>query len=238
VIVLSIDTCDSRGSVAVLRDDTLLASVAHQTSDDYSVWLLPAVGRCLEHAGLSMKDVGLYAAAAGPGSFTGIRIGLTTVKAWSEVYGCPIVAVSRLHALAQQAVGEGTRVAAFIDGRRGQVFGALFERVDSNLVLSGDEMVISPANFIQYSAEQAGRQRVAWVSLDPQLLTNLEQWRARANEGERMECVKPMLADVIGRIGLAKVSVGQTQDALTVDANYLRRTDAEVLWKGGARSES
>jgi tRNA threonylcarbamoyladenosine biosynthesis protein TsaB len=229
--VLALDTSDSRGSVAVLCDADLLASVSHDTDEDYSVWLLPAVERCLEQAGLVMKEIGVYAAAAGPGSFTGIRIGLTTVKAWSEAYGRPIVAVSRLQALAQMAIGEGTRVAPFVDARRGQVFGALYERLGGNVALSGDEMLISPANFVAYVAEKAGSHKVAWVSLDPEVLTDLEAWEGRESAGETLEIVEPMLAETIGRIGLEKLRLGQTKDALTLDANYLRRTDAEMYWK-------
>ncbi|HEX9344463.1 MAG TPA: tRNA (adenosine(37)-N6)-threonylcarbamoyltransferase complex dimerization subunit type 1 TsaB, partial [Candidatus Acidoferrum sp.] len=87
MIVLAIDTCDSRGGVAVLRDEAVLKIVAHESQEDYSSWLLPAVRECLLAGRLQMEDVDAYAVAAGPGSFTGVRVGLTTVKAWAEVYG-------------------------------------------------------------------------------------------------------------------------------------------------------
>ncbi len=81
MIVLAIDTCDSRGSVAVLRDGAVLKVGAHESQEDYSRWLLPAVDEALSASQLAMVDVEAYAAAAGPGSFTGVRVGLTTVKA-------------------------------------------------------------------------------------------------------------------------------------------------------------
>src|SRR2546429_6257472 len=86
--------------MAVVRDEAVLKVVAHDSQEDYSSWLLPAVRECLEGSEVRMEDVDAYAAAAGPGSFTGVRVGLATVKAWSEVYGKRIVAVSRLEALA------------------------------------------------------------------------------------------------------------------------------------------
>src|SRR5689334_21120508 len=98
--------------------------LAHETSEDYSCWLLRAVTDLLKNVRLQLSQVDAYAVAAGPGSFTGVRVGLTTVKAWAEVYGRGIAAVSRLDALATQALGEEPRVAAFLDARRGQVFGA------------------------------------------------------------------------------------------------------------------
>src|SRR5271157_4710992 len=106
------DTCDARGSVALLDGQNVLATAIHDNGEDYSTWLLPAVNRVLSAAGHKLTDVDLYAAAAGPGSFTGIRIALTTVKAWNEVLGKPIAAVSRLEALAVQAVGSGDSGAA------------------------------------------------------------------------------------------------------------------------------
>src|SRR5258708_17472639 len=81
VIVLAIDTCDARGSVAVSRDDAVLKAVVHDTDEDYSSWLLPAVRECLASGGLQMEHVDTYPAAAGPGSVTGVRGGLARVRA-------------------------------------------------------------------------------------------------------------------------------------------------------------
>ena len=108
MIVLSIDTCDVDGSVALLKDGNIVGVLPHETNEEYSSWLLPAAYEVLKRAGLRMADVGGYAAAAGPGSFTGVRVGLTTVKAWAEVYGKPVAAVSRLEAIARQASGAGS----------------------------------------------------------------------------------------------------------------------------------
>src|SRR2546421_2302022 len=128
VIVLAIDTCDSRGSVAVLRDATVLKVLAHESEEDYSSWLLAAVGECLKASGLRIQEVDAYAAAAGPGSVTGVRVGLTTVKALAEVYGKPIVAVSRLESLAVEAPGGTAWGAAFFNAQRRQGVGGLFKR--------------------------------------------------------------------------------------------------------------
>src|ERR1700745_1447675 len=107
MLILALDTCDSNGSVAVLRDTEVLQTHAHETGEDYSSWLLNAISDLLRAAGLALSEMDAYAVTAGPGSFTGVRVGLTTVKAWAEVYGKPVAAVSRLAALARKGSGAG-----------------------------------------------------------------------------------------------------------------------------------
>src|SRR6266478_6124568 len=189
VIVLAIDTCDARGSVAVLRDDAVLKAVVHDTDEDYSSWLLPAVRECLASSGLQMEQVDAYAAAAGPGSFTGVRVGLTTVKAWAEVYGKRIAAISRLEALAAEATDGTSWVAAFANAQRGQVFGAIYQRNGAGLARSGDEMVIAPGKFVEGAAEVAGVESISWVSTDAECVAGEEAWKARAARGEKIESV-------------------------------------------------
>jgi tRNA threonylcarbamoyladenosine biosynthesis protein TsaB len=232
VIVLAIDTCDARGSVAVLRDGAVLKAVAHNSQEDYSTWLLTAVGECLQGSGLRMQDVDAYAAAAGPGSFTGVRVGLTAVKAWSEVYGKRIAAVSRLEAMAAEAAGEAAWVAAFANAQRGQVFGAVYQRNGKRLLRVGDEMVIAPGKFVEAAVECAKAESILWVSTDAECVVSEEAWKARELRGETVQSVSSVRAPMIGKLGLEALAEGRFTDALTLDANYVRRSDAEVFWKG------
>ena len=234
VIVLAIDTCDSRGSVALLRDEAALRVVTHVSDEDYSSWLLPAVGECLEGGGLRMEQVDAYAVAAGPGSFTGVRVGLTSVKAWAEVYGKRIVAVSRLEALAAEASEDTAWVAAFFNAQRGQVFGAVYRRNGTGFARSGDEMVIAPGKFVEAAAEAAHGEKISWVSTDAECVVAEEAWKARESRGEKVESVSSVQAPMIGRLGLAALAEGRFTDALALDANYVRRSDAEIFWKGTA----
>ena len=235
VIVLSIDTCDSRGSVALLRDDAVLGLIPHETSDEYSSWLLPAVIHVLNKVGLTMADVDGYAVAAGPGSFTGVRVGLTTVKAWVEVYGKPVAAISRLEGFAAQVTGPANCVAAFVDAQRGQVFGDVYQKERDNLSRVGEEMVIAPGKFVETAGELANGKKVSWISPDPALIEAEPVWKDRAKQGETIERASATLAGIIGRIGLRRLREGKATDALRLDANYVRRSDAEIFWKGAAR---
>ena len=219
-----------------------MSKAVHEDDQDYSIWLLPAVEQALQSAGHEMADVELYAAAAGPGSFTGIRIALTTVKAWNEVFHRPIASVSRLEALASRAMGHHVPevppefVAAFTDAGRGQLYAAVYRRQGreqaERLQRIGDESVVSPAELVRWAAEIAGDTAMAWSSLDTESLAAEPEWQSRASKGEILEQMSPVQAPAIGRLGLKLSAQNQLTDALRLDANYIRRPDAEVKWKG------
>jgi tRNA threonylcarbamoyladenosine biosynthesis protein TsaB len=234
VIVLAIDTCDSRGSVVLLRDDVAVSMANHETEEDYSSWLLPAVAGVFTKAGVGMGDVEVFGVASGPGSFTGSRIGLTTVKAWGEVYGRPIVAVSRLELIARQAWGGTDFVASWADARRGQVFGAVYQRKENVLERLGNEMVVEPGKFVEMAAQLAGGERIAWASMDADCMVGQKEWKAREELNEGFELVPDFLAIGIARVAASEAAAGRYTDSLALDANYVRRSDAEVFWKGNA----
>lgn len=216
----------------MLRGSDVLQGVAHETSEDYSSWLLPAVDAALKAAGVALRDVDAYAVATGPGSFTGVRVGLTSVKAWAEVYGRPIAAVSRLEALAMQASGTPPYVAAFTNAQRGQVFAAMYRRRGDVLERIEEEMVIAPERFVAWAVQTAGSDRVQWISTAPECLTEAQPWAARRDLGETAEAAQPNLAPAIGRLGYQLALAGRLTDPLSLDANYVRRSDAEIFWKG------
>ena len=232
MFILALDTCDARGGVALLHNESVLQAEAHTTPEDYSSWLLPAIARVLTPATVTLRDVDVYAVAAGPGSFTGVRVGLTTVKAWSEVYGRPIAAVSRLEAVALESTGSAPYVAAFIDARRNQIFAALYRRQATMLERLDDEMVIGPGKFLDWCIAQAGSERIDWVSTDPECLTQTPEWTSRIKQTLAIQGIPSLLARRVGQIGYRLAQQDCFTDALSLDANYVRRSDAELFWKG------
>lgn len=234
MLILALDTCDIRGSIAILRDDTALHTEAHLTDEDYSSWLLPTVRRVLIAARVELADVEVFAAAAGPGSFTGVRVGLATVKAWAEVYGRGIAAVSRLEALARESSGKAPYLAPFFDARRNQVFGAFFRRLGADLERIEEEIVINPDKFLDWCVAKSAGERIDWISTDPKCLAQTPQWPSRLAASETIEVISPVLAPRIGKMGRHLAREGGLVDALTLDAHYVRRSDAEIFWKGGS----
>jgi tRNA threonylcarbamoyladenosine biosynthesis protein TsaB len=233
MIVLAIDTCEMRGSIAVLDDNAVLQLVPHTGTEEYSSWLLPAVDSALESSNSTLPRVDVFAAASGPGSFTGVRIGLTTTKAWSEVFSKPIVTVSRLETVAMQSDLQTQYVASFIDAQRGQIFGALYKRAASGLTLIDQEMVAKPEVFMEWVDQRVAGSDVAWISTDPHILESQPNFQARAQR-HNTQLVPPILAALIGKMAVQRGRQGDVLDALSVDANYVRRSYVEVFQKGPA----
>ena len=214
------------------RDRVLLAGERHEETVDFSEWLLPAAARVLARAACGMGDVDLFGVATGPGSFTGLRVGLTTVKAWAEVYKKPVVGVSRLEAMARRAWNKEGYRAAFYDAHRGEIFGALYFLKGHDWCAVGGEQVMAPGGFLEFVEANCQERHVSWVSLDPELLRSVPGWRSRELRGEDILCPDWALADGVGELAEERAQAGRFTSVLELDANYVRRSDAEIYWKG------
>jgi tRNA threonylcarbamoyladenosine biosynthesis protein TsaB len=235
LITLGIDTCEARGSVAVRKDGVLVSVQKHETAEDYSSWLLPVVDRGLATAGANLRDVQLLAVASGPGSFTGVRVGLTAVKAWAELFGIKVVGVSRLEVMARQLGDAPGFVAASFDAQRGQVFGGLYKReCEPGWSLIEDEMVIAPDEFVRWVGQHASGAGVRWITLDTELIADVPSWKEWASRGEMLIRCAGGLAAGVSELGEERARMGKFTDPLVLDANYVRRSDAEIFWKDPA----
>jgi len=233
MITLALDTSESRGSIAVRRDGHTAAVRLHEGTTDYSSWLLGAAEEALREASATMDSVALLAASTGPGSFTGVRVGLTTVKAWAEVYGKSVVGVSRLEAMARVGERSGL-VAPCYDAQRGQMFGGLYRWEEEGSKAVESEMVISPEGFVAFVEKHAGENPVRWITLDPELITSAPNWGTRERRGDRLIACPADVASLIGELAEERAKLGRFSDPLELDANYVRRSDAEIFWKGPA----
>lgn len=238
MLILALDTSSPSGSLALLRETTILAHQVSSPDEQYSASLLRDTKELLDRAAISFEQIDLFAVDAGPGSFSGLRVGLTTVKGWAEVWRRPVAAVSGLEAMATQVSGlaaPSSLVAAVMDARRGQIYGGMFRsRGDDSRELDriGDDVVATAGEFLQLLRPHLGGDSafVIACSLPEVIRPALE----RQNLGCcRIQVVSNVLAPFIGRLGYAKAVRGDVVDALHLDANYIRRSDAEMNWKGG-----
>lgn len=218
MLVLGIDTCGPSGSVALGRLTGNVLEVLGQTElagRSYSATLVTAVGALLAGAGVKLIDVGTIVAVNGPGSFTGVRVGLSAVKGLAEPTGIPVVAVSRLAVLA----GKAGCVAAAFDAHRGEVFLRVPGRdgEGAELLTGGTELVsMRPPGHIAVCDEAAAS-----------LLASA--WPGVA----LVQAPGPTAADAL-QLTVARVGAGDSVDVALLDGHYLRRSDAEIFGEPAA----
>ncbi len=234
MLILAVDTTTRSGSVAVLRDQAVLGVIGTESEEPYSSRLFRQVEELLFEVRLGLKQMDVFAVAAGPGSFTGLRVGLTAVKAWAEVFGAPIGPVSVLAAVAAQARCPQGWLAAAMDAHRGQVFGAIYDRRDPSQPRPADEMVVTVEEFVAEIRRRADGQRFDLITTSPDVLREpISKLGLFGRElAARMETASPVLAPIIGQLACGDYVQGRFVDALSLDANYVRRSDAEIFWKG------
>ena len=126
-LVLALDASHMTGSVAVTRGAETIHEIIFDASDTHSATLMPAVDECLKTAGVEIKDIDLFVTVIGPGSFTGLRIGLATVKGFAAVERRPVAAVGSLEMIASDTGFDGAGVVPLIDARRGEVYTAMYD---------------------------------------------------------------------------------------------------------------
>ena len=191
----------------------------------FSAQLIPTLVALLKKHGYRAADIGGFAAASGPGSFTGLRVGLSAIKGLAETLHKPIATVSVLEALASLADGAG-KIAAALDAGRKEVFCGMYEKAarksDQGLRREREELLNSQDFLTALSAEAP-----ALVITSDATIAEL----ASASNSPISVVTRPG-SDVIARIGAQKLLAGETVSVEALDANYLRRSDAEIFFKG------
>jgi tRNA threonylcarbamoyladenosine biosynthesis protein TsaB len=197
----------------------------------------------LQELSLDLGAFDLFAVAAGPGSFTGLRVGLAAVKGWAEVYDKPTAAVSGLEAVAIQSDSAAPLLVPVLDARRGQVYMGHYRRTGepgkNRLALQGDECVMTPEELLEGLHSEKVLSDFAIVTPVPGLLSSaVSRYETTQPSADRIRLheVSDVLAPYVGRLGYRRAQRGELMNSLTLDANYVRRTDAELHWKGPAGS--
>jgi tRNA threonylcarbamoyladenosine biosynthesis protein TsaB len=246
VLILSLDTSSPAGSVAILRDEITLGVISTRAEENYSSRIFRHLEFLLSDLTLKLDQFDLFAVSAGPGSFTGLRVGLTAAKGWAEVYRKPVVGVSALEAVAFQARAGSAVLVPALDARRGQIYFGVYRTAPAGLVLDGEEFVVTPEEFakklgaLAHSDDRGGDgasgEHGAFSIVTPDASVVAVVSRLTSNftaSFAGLQIVSSVLAPSIGRIAHARALRGDVSDALALDANYVRRTDAEMRWKDG-----
>jgi tRNA threonylcarbamoyladenosine biosynthesis protein TsaB len=230
MLLLAADTSGKQGTIALVR--LLPPSGNHQGADQrranqiesidvvsiaggtFSAQLVPQIAALLSKHGFKKEDISAFAVASGPGSFTGLRVGLAAIKALAEVTGKPIAAVSMLEAVARAGHISG-RIMAALDAGRAQVYAGEYEIKDEATMLSErlltiDEFVTAAPGCTVVTPDQNVADQVRGAGL---AVREIERPRS----------------DAIARLGWRKILAGTTVSSEDLEANYIRRFDGEIV---------
>ena len=222
MLLLGIDTCGATGSVALCRfaddagqypsaDKLEVLSEAELPGKSYSALLLLTVREMLEQAGRRLSDLSALVVVNGPGSFTGVRVGVSAAKGLAESTGLPVIAVSRLAVLAAKA-GKGM-VCAAIDAGRGEFYAGFYG--DGG---PGREALVGRVEILAQAGE--GIRFVVCEAAAAESLALLEPLLVEA----------PTAAEAV-RSAWPRMAERDFDDVVRLDGNYLRRSDAEIFAK-------
>lgn len=216
-MILSIDTTSEFGSIALVDRASVVEEVLLYSVDGFGHVLYEHFEHLLARHSLTVRQLDCFAAAAGPGSFTGVRVGLTAVKGLAEATGKRVVAVSNLKALA--LFGSAALRATVLDARRGEVYAAVY-----NEMLE----IVMPEAVLKYEAWAKSLPPGGFELISPDFST----FAAHLDPATARVTAPRALAGAIGRIAWIEFQHGRASDPAEVDANYVRRSDAELFWKG------
>jgi tRNA threonylcarbamoyladenosine biosynthesis protein TsaB len=229
--ILGIETSTTTGSVAVVSEDAVIAQYSLNIEVTHSERLMSTVDRVLKDTGLTITDMGGYAVAIGPGSFTGLRIGLAAVKGLALVTGKPVAAVPTLQALAWNLPYTEYLVCPMLDARKNEVYAATYRFEGTALVHVMAEAVLSLARLSERISEKTlftGEASHLFRKKISDLFGDRALFAPRA-------AVLPSAATV-AEIGLDMIKRGKQANLDSLTPMYIRRPEAEVMWEKRAQS--
>lgn len=227
-LLLSLDTATSAAGIALSRDGRLLGAMSIDSGKVHGDRILLLIRQLLGDCGVALEDVGACAVVTGPGSFTGLRVGVATAKGLALALGCPLIPLSSLEVLAAACPFARPPVCALIDARKGQVYTATYSTASGLPILLRDEEVVAPealAATIVTPTLLVGSGAVAYRALLSELL------------GER--ALAPPFALHLAQIAAAaplaheRWRQGGQLSAARLLPCYIRPSEAELAQSGG-----
>jgi tRNA threonylcarbamoyladenosine biosynthesis protein TsaB len=223
MLILAIDTSKT-ASIALLEKEEILSEVFINLGMNHSIVLLPALGELCRISRIEPGQIDLFVCTSGPGSFTGLRIGASTVKGLAMAAGKPIVGVSTLEALAFNVVGSGMLVCPMLDAKKNQVYTALYRTGrDETLEIRENEMVTDVVDFLKRIEEEVifvGDGSMQYAAIIHEILPGKASFASPCHQ-----YVRAAAAAILGK---RKYAAGDVLDPVTFIPRYLRSSEAEV----------
>ncbi|WP_371380545.1 tRNA (adenosine(37)-N6)-threonylcarbamoyltransferase complex dimerization subunit type 1 TsaB [Sporomusa aerivorans] len=220
--ILAIDTATLVSSVAIATPDTLVAELTIQTRKTHSERLMPHIASLLEMAEMPQSKLKAVAISIGPGSFTGLRIGLATAKAFAYALNIPLIGVPTLAALAFSCPAPGCILAPMLDAQKGNVYLGIYEWQNRSIV------EIEPPQVVAFAG---ARTKLAQLGRPVLMLGEAAaQYAAEIPEAAPPHVIMPR-AGSVAVLAQQLYAEGVRHDVNTLEPLYIRRSEAEELWE-------
>ncbi|ASK61239.1 tRNA (adenosine(37)-N6)-threonylcarbamoyltransferase complex dimerization subunit type 1 TsaB [Virgibacillus phasianinus] len=222
--VLAIDTSNQIMGVAVVKNNVLLGEIVTNLTKNHSVRLMPAISQLMKDTSMSPEQLDEIIVAKGPGSFTGVRIGLATAKAMAWSLGIPVKGVSSLETLAYQGSFFNSYVCPFFDARRGMIYTGLYQWNRNKMELVGEEVNMQMNEWLERLANE--RKQILFLSQDIALHQPLIKEKLGNNAiipDSIFHSAKPSHLALAGKYK-------QADKTHSLTPNYLRLVEAEANW--------
>jgi len=225
--ILAVDTATKSCSAAIVDKGLLLAEMTVVNEQTHTKHLLEMISLVIKHSGLNLSDLNGFAVTRGPGSFTGLRIGISSVKGFAAARGKPIAGVSSLDALASQVSFSPHLICSLIDARRDEVYSSKYRYKDGNLKKEGREQAVSPGDVLD-EINEPGIFVGSGAVLYRNVITN--KLGEYANFAQAYE--NTIRASTIAGLSMDRFEINDTDDVETFVPNYIRKSNAQIKLQG------
>lgn len=228
MIILSIDSATPVAATAVLKDGVLLAEEMLNIGNTHSTQLMPMVADVLQKSNISVSEVDAVAVSQGPGSFTGLRIGMATAKGLAQGSGCKLLAVPTLDVLAQNMWGFAGAVCPILNAKKNEVYSALYRFNGKEMVLLSEYTAISPENLAKSLKDT---ENICFlgdgVPVYRELLRDILGEKAKFAPADKLLSRGASLA----YLAYQKAMRGEFAELFTTLPIYIRKCEAEINWE-------
>lgn len=221
--ILAVDTATTSCSVAVADDEDLLAEMTIDNDQTHSRHLTVLIRQVIRLAGISLSEIDGFAVTKGPGSFTGLRIGMSTVKGLAVASGRPVVGVPTLESLAMQSGMFNLLVCPLIDARRGEVYFASYRFEQHRLHALHKEQAVLPQNILGELQEPCVFIGNGAIVYRQNIIDKLGDRAYFAPSGQHI-----IRGATVAMLGLRRLATGDIDEIESLVPNYLRKSDAEL----------
>ncbi len=226
--ILALETATIAGSVAICDDTSgLIGEVRINVKIAHAERLMPSIKWLMESSQVTIEEIDAFAISIGPGSFTGLRIGVSTVKGFAFATNKPVVSVPTLDAFARTVPFSAYQICPLFDARKDEVFAGLYKWDDNSIIKIMPERAVSPGDFLKEITD-----KTVFIG------DGINRYGDMIKDicGDKAIFPPPSImspsAATVGEIAFEKIKQGDLADPVSLTPFYIRKSEAELNWKG------